>query len=111
MSRFRGVPELLDTSEQGIDRDIEWNTHLTAVVVPNPCLSEAQQAIIAEDYAMANVRLIITQRIPLMHYALERLQVNYIGGYEKQPLQYLLVLANREELIAQGCSFKLNYEN
>ncbi len=46
-------------------------------------------------------------RIPLMHYALERMQVSYNGDHEQHPLLYPLVLANRDELVAKGCIFKL----
>ena len=70
MSRFRGEPDLLDASPHGRDQDREWNTRVTAIVIPNPALSEGQQAIIASDYAMADGKLLISQRIPLMHYAL-----------------------------------------
>lgn len=107
MSRFRGVPDLLGKSEHGLNGDVEWNTWLSAVVVPNPFLSVTQQGIIASDYAMAQEELIVSQRIPLMHYALQRLQVKYDGGYEENPQLHPLVLANRDELIAHGCSFKL----
>jgi len=107
MSRFRGEPELLDGSAHGRDQDLEWNTQVTAIVTPNPGLSQGQQAIIASDYAMTDGKLLIAQRIPLMHYALERMQVSYNGEHESHPLLYPLVLANREELIQQGCIFKL----
>ncbi|EQB2605053.1 WYL domain-containing protein [Aeromonas bivalvium] len=107
MSRFRGEPDLLDASPHGRDQDIEWNTRVTAVVIPNPGLSEGQQAIIAKDYAMTGNKLLINQRIPLAHYALERMQVSYNGEHELHPLLYPLVLANRDELIQQGCTFKL----
>lgn len=107
MSRFRGAPDLLNASEHGRKQDREWNTQVTAVVVPNPELNTTQQAIIASDYAMVEGKLLITQRIPLLHYALERLQVSYNGEHESHPLLYPLVLANREELIQQGCVFKL----
>ncbi|MFM4867017.1 WYL domain-containing protein [Aeromonas caviae] len=107
MSRFRGEPDLLDASTHGRDQDLEWNTQVTAMVTPNPSLSPEQQAIIANDYAMTDGQLPITQRIPLMHYALERMQVSYNGEHESHPLLYPLVLANREELIRQGCTFKL----
>ncbi len=107
MSRFRGVPDLLDASEHGLSGDVEWNTWLSAVVVPNPCLSAKQQTIIANDYAMTNGELKLSQRIPLMHYALQRLQVSYDVDYEENPQLHPLVLANRDELIARGCSFKL----
>ncbi|MFQ1620424.1 WYL domain-containing protein [Aeromonas veronii] len=107
MSRFRGEPELLDTSPHGRDQDLEWNTQVTAVVIPNPTLSAGQQAIIASDYAMPDGKLQLNQRIPLMHYALERMQVSYNGDHEQYPLLYPLVLANRDELVAKGCIFKL----
>ncbi|MFQ2681158.1 WYL domain-containing protein [Aeromonas caviae] len=107
MSRFRGIPELLKVSEHGRKKDREWNTQVTAVVVPNPELSATQQAIIASDYSMTNGKLLSTQRIPLMHYALERMQVSYNSEHRDQPLQHPLVLANRAELIEQGCRFKL----
>jgi len=109
MSRFRGTPELLNVSEHGRKQDREWNTQVTAVVVPNPELSATQQAIIASDYAMVEGKLLITQRIPLLHYALERLQVSYDGEHRDQPLQHPLVLANRAELIEHGCRFKLKH--
>ena len=61
---------------------------------------------------MADGKLLISQRIPLMHYALERMQVSYNGEHQQHPLLYPLVLANREELIearlylqAQECRF------
>ena len=56
---------------------------------------------------MTGNQQLINQRIPLMHYALERMQVSYNGEHQRHPLLYPLVLANREELIQQGCTFKL----
>ncbi|MGL5040162.1 MAG: WYL domain-containing protein [Aeromonas sp.] len=107
MSRFRAEPELLDASPFGREGDLEWNTHVTAKITPNPALTPGQQAIIATDHAMTDGCLQITQRIPLMHYALERLQVSYNGEHERNPLLYPLVLVNRDALIEQGCAFKL----
>ncbi len=68
MSRFCGGLDLLDTSPHGRDQDLEWHTQVTAIVVPNPGLSEGQQAIIARDYAMTGNLLLICHRIPLVHY-------------------------------------------
>ena len=107
MSRFRGVPDLLDTSEHGREHDSKWNTHVDVVIIPNPCLMPGQQAIIARDYAMQNGQLRFTRRLPLVHYALDRMQVSYDGQHEARPLLYPLVLANRQQLIEQGCEFKL----
>lgn len=107
MSRFRGIPELLDASDRGRDKDSEWNTFVTAIVVPNPELNAAQRAIIASDYAMIDGNLLITQRMTLLHYALERLQVNFTGEHRDKPLLHPLVLKNRRDLVLQGCYFKL----
>nr|WP_234932824.1 hypothetical protein [Aeromonas caviae] len=52
---------------------------------PNPCLGDEQQAIIASDYAMTDGKLLIEQRVPLMHYALERMQVSYNGEHANNP--------------------------
>ena len=107
MSRFRGVPDLLDASPHGREQDVEWNTQVEVVVTPNPCLSPGKQRIIAEDYAMQDGQLRFTRRLPLVHYALDRMQVSYDGLHGQYPDQFPLVLKNRDELIAQGCKFKL----
>jgi hypothetical protein len=77
------------------------------VVTPNPCLSPDKQQIIAEDYAMQDGRLRFTRRIPLVQFALDRMQVSYDGQHHQNPDQFPLALQNRDELIAQGCKFKL----
>ena len=107
MSRFRGVPELLDSSSHGRELDVEWNTQVEVIVIPNPCLTIGQQAIIAMDYAMQDGQLRFNRRIPLVHYALDRMQVSYDGPHDEYPDQFPLVLQNRDALIAQGCKFKL----
>lgn len=107
MSRFRGAPDLLDVSVHGREHDHEWNKQTIAKIVPNPELNSIQKDIVATDYAMDKGILLITQRIPLMHYSLDRLQVSYDGEHHENPMQFPLILANREELIAQGCRFKL----
>ena len=107
MSRFRGVPDLLDGSPHGREQDVEWNTQVEVVVIPNPYLTPEQQAIIAMDYAMQDGQLRFTRRIPLVHYALDRMQVSYDGQHNQNPHQFPLVLKNCDALIAQGCKFKL----
>ncbi|MGL5948413.1 MAG: helix-turn-helix transcriptional regulator [Aeromonas sp.] len=107
LSRMRGEPELLDGSPHGRAEDRDWNTYVEAIIVPNPALAPAQQAIIAADYAMQEGQLRLTQRLPLLHYALERLQVDYDYDPRLDPMLSPLVLSNRAALIAQGASFKL----
>jgi len=107
MSRFRGIPDLLNASGHGREQDTKWNTQVEVVIVPNPGLTQGQQEIIARDYAMENGQLRFTRRQPLVHYALDRMQVSYDGRHAERPEFYPLVLANREELIEKGCVFKL----
>ncbi|MGL4204777.1 MAG: WYL domain-containing protein [Aeromonadaceae bacterium] len=107
MSRFRGVPDLLDASPHGREQDVEWSTQVELVIIPNPCLPPGQQAIIAQDYAMQDGQLRFSQRLPLVHYALDRMQVCYNDQHQQHPDNYPLLLKNRDELIAQGCKFKL----
>ena len=102
-----GHTEVLDASEHGREHDSKWNTHVDVVIIPNPCLTPGQQDIIAQDYAMQDGQLRFTRRLPLVHYALDRMQVSYDGQHEAKPLLYPLVLANRQQLIEQGCEFKL----
>ena len=45
--------------------------------------------------------------MPLVHYALDRMQVCYNDQHQTHPDNYPLVLKNRDELIALGCKFKL----
>lgn len=107
LSRFRGEPDLLDISEHGRELDKEWNTFVEVVIIPNPFLTQGQQEIIANDYAMNNGQLRFIRRLPLVHYALDRMQVSYDGLHEMKPKLFPLVLANRTELIAKGGNFKL----
>lgn len=107
MSRFRGVPELLDASPHGREQDAEWNTHIEVVVIPNPCISPDKQQIIAEDYAMQYGQLRFIRRLSLVHYAQDRMQVSYDSQHDQNPDQFPLVLQKRDELIKQGCKFKL----
>ena len=111
MSRFRGVPDLLDASPHGREQDAEWSTQVELVIIPNPFLTPGQQAIIAQDYAMQGGQLRFSQRLPLVHYALDRMQVSYDGQHNQNPDQFPLVLQNRNELITLGCKFKLSAQS
>ncbi len=103
MSRFRGEPELLDTSPHGRDQDLEWNTQVTAVVIPNqPSAQDNRPSLpVTMPCLMASC---CSTSASLMHYALERMQVSYNGDHEQHPLLYPLVLANRDELVARAAS-------
>ena len=76
LSRFRGVPEIMDLSEHNIDDDNSWNTPVTIKLKPDTRLSREQKAVIARDYGMTNGVLKIATRGSLVQYALQQLHVD-----------------------------------
>ncbi len=39
LSRFRGIPEIMDDSEHGVEGDTEWNTQVIVRIAPDPRLT------------------------------------------------------------------------
>jgi len=76
LSRFRGVPDIMDLSEHNIDDDTSWNTPVTIKLKPDTRLSREQKAVIARDYGMTNGVLKIATRGSLVQYALQQLHVD-----------------------------------
>lgn len=77
LSRFRGEPDLLDKTEQGIDLDEDWNTEVTVVIQPDQRLEPAQKAIIETDFGMLDGVLEVPSRRALVKYVLQRYQIDY----------------------------------
>ncbi|KIP70440.1 transcriptional regulator [Vibrio harveyi] len=75
LSRFRNEPDLMDRSLNTRDHDDDWNHQVTITIRPNSYLSEKQQRVVAEDYAMENRRLTIVTRKVLVNYYLRRMGV------------------------------------
>ncbi|MFK8041331.1 helix-turn-helix transcriptional regulator, partial [Congregibacter sp.] len=97
LSRFRGEAEILDTSEHGEDQDDDWSKRINIIVVPDPRLTEDQQAVIAHDYGMNGGTLILNTRATLINYQLQLLQLDPFKEQEN-PLAQQVVLQNRDEL-------------
>lgn len=97
LSRFRNVPDLLDRSDFGRERDTDWNKITEIDVIPNPNLSAEQQKIISEDYCMSDGRLVIKSRNALVKYVIQRLNIcldeNQLCG---SPKAFQLTVKNRE---------------
>ncbi len=75
LSRFRNEPDLMDRSLNTREQDDDWNHQVMVTITPNPYLSNKQQRVVAEDYAMENRRLTIVTRKVLVHYYLRRMGV------------------------------------
>ena len=97
LSRLRGVPELLDTSDFGREQDEGWNTRVQVVIEPDPRLKPAQKALIEVDYGMQDGRLVLDTRGALVQYVLQRYQIDQSKVQAKAAAQQI-VAANLEEL-------------
>ena len=93
LSRFRGVPDLMNKTAISAQRDHGWNTQLTLTFKPDPRLSPQQQDVIAHDYQMQQGQLTLTTRACLAQYLLQEMQVN-IRDINISPEAQQLVLSN-----------------
>ncbi len=91
LSRFRGEPELLGKTEQGIDQDESWNTEVQIVLQPDERLGLAQKAIIEADFGMTDGRLEIPSRPALAKYVLQRYLIDYKNHNPKPEAQQIVV--------------------
>ncbi len=98
LSRFRGIPELMEASPHGADDDERWQTYVDIGIRPNPHLSAHQQEIVEQDYHMTDGLYRFSQRAALVQYTLDRMQVYYGPHPEANPLASPLILANPEIL-------------
>jgi hypothetical protein len=97
LSRFRGTPELLDTSSNGKNQDTAWNTPLELVFAPDPRLNDAQKAVLMNDYQMSNGTLIVETRAALAQYLIQEMQVS-VKILDGTPEAQQLVLVNKQEV-------------
>ncbi|MBZ9609997.1 WYL domain-containing protein [Rheinheimera maricola] len=93
LSRFRGVPDLLNKTTISAKQDTGWHTQLALTFTPDPRLSPAQQDVIAHDYQMQHGQLTLQTRACLAQYLLQEMQVN-IRDINISPEAQQLVLSN-----------------
>lgn len=97
LSRFRGDPDVLDTSENGRDEDAGWVTEVPVILEPDPRLKPEQRAIIEQDYGMQAGCLEIPSRGALVQYVLQRYQIDPNKIQTKAAAQQIIA-ANLEDL-------------
>ncbi|EJB8391766.1 WYL domain-containing protein [Pseudomonas aeruginosa] len=98
LSRFRGVPELMDDqSEQTREDDLGWNTLVPVIIEPDSRLKPEQRSIIEADYGMQDGQLVIETRGALVQYVLQRYQIDPTKLHAKATAQQI-VAANLDEL-------------
>jgi len=77
--------------------DTAWTQSLTLKIIPDRRLSDAEQALIAQDYAMTARVLTITCRCALAQYVLREYSINH-RHVEGDPRAQQIELGNREAL-------------
>lgn len=97
LSRFRGTPEIIDTSENTVDQDELWNTTINIQIKPDGRLGEMQQEIIARDFDMTDGCLTVKTRAPLVEYMLRAFNIDP-RKLEMVPEAQQIVVANFREI-------------
>jgi predicted DNA-binding transcriptional regulator YafY len=97
LSRLRGEPEVLDTSEFSREADAGWNTLVDVIIEPDQRLKPEQRGIIEVDYGMLYGQLVVPSRGALVQYVLQRFQIDPNKVQAKAAAQQIVV-ANLDEL-------------
>lgn len=97
LSRFVGIPELLDKATHNPSQDEAWNTQVSVVFAPDQRLSTEQKRVIERDYQMLDGELCIKSRAALVQYLLQEMQVNTKFHDELAEAQQL-VLVNKQDI-------------
>ena len=97
LSRFRGTPEVVGSSENTSADDIEWNTEVAVKIIPDTRLSDIQQDIVAHDYGMVGGCLILKTRAVLVKYLLQALNIDP-RKQEFKPTAQQIVIENYDEI-------------
>jgi predicted DNA-binding transcriptional regulator YafY len=97
LSRFRGVPELMDLSGHTVAEDLDWHTDVEVRLVTNAELNKAQRQVVAEDYGMVDGKLAMTTRGPLVQYLLQELRVEP-NAKDMSARSQPIVVSNRKEI-------------
>lgn len=76
LSRFHGIPELLDKSKLSHADDYAWNTMVQIVLAPDSRLSLEKRGVIEQDYGMQNGRLELYSKACMVNYLLQSLNLD-----------------------------------
>lgn len=98
LSRFRGMPDVLDdVSQHNRLGDEGWSTEVQVIIEPDSRLKPKQRQIIEHDYGMQGGQLKINSRGALVQYVLQRYQIDPNKVHTKATAQQIVV-ANLDNL-------------
>jgi predicted DNA-binding transcriptional regulator YafY len=79
-----------------IEKDVFWNEKFPIILSPNPALNENQRAVVAQDYAMTDGRLVVPVRKALLYYFQKRLRLDAVGTLDG-PHEAPVIIGNPEQ--------------
>lgn len=88
-----------DAAGAGSADDNLWHERFQVLLAPNPALSEKQQAVIAQDYAMRGGQVKVPVRKALLYYFQKRLRLD-VADKVDNPHEIPVVVANLAEFDA-----------
>lgn len=97
LSRFRGLPELLDRTTHIAEHDEGWTKSIPIILQADHRLTAAKREVVENDYQMQNGQLRIQTKACLVQYMLRELQVN-TKTLDETPEAQQLVCVNLPEL-------------
>ena len=97
LSRFRGLPEILDKALVSPEEDKKWHKKITLNIKADPRLSPAQRKVIAEDYGMSRGLLKINTRASLVEYVLQSLNIDP-RKIEPKPEAQQIIISNLSDI-------------
>ncbi len=86
-------------AQASIEHDTAWNRIVTFHLIPNPALPEARRQLIAREFDMDDGKLELQSRASLVHYTLQRYQIDPVQI--DLPLATQLLAVENPEVVAE----------
>jgi len=99
LGRIIGEPEVLDSTPKYalLNKDKFWSKKVSFSLVPNPALSDNQKKVVEAEFDIKRGGLIVTTRACLVHYLLQRYQIDS-DNLENPESTQLLAVMNPDEI-------------
>lgn len=104
LSRIRGIPDINDKMVMDKTQDKVWNTNLTIQLAPDSRFTEAQAAVISNDYGMQDNVLEISTNAALVRYVLDAYNID-LHTLDSNPQGQQIIVKNLND-IAEYLTFR-----
>jgi len=99
LGRILNMPEVTKSflQESSSQNDKAWNEQISLIIQANPALNPKQQVLIENEFAIKKKTLVVKTRACLVHYTLQRYQIDSTS-LVSPPQNQMLVLNNYEQI-------------